>query len=268
MKIIHISDLHYGRTGFLANKLVQRIIDIYADDKEKPPVIITGDLVEEGSRKTMSECRTVLNKLIDNGFDLMVCPGNHDVKKLGGFLESKKLLKRFSLYFHSLLPRGKNIYGDEDNNQPDYPKIFRFGEIFFIGLNTNRTGKKSVPGGMLKASQLRELDELITSIRKEHSNSKLIIFMHHHPFEYEFNINDIITFKEMQLFDRKDFIKVIQGRVDVLLFGHVHENLRLTEEEKKYNIGLIQLSVQSDHDDNKILFNEIDLDSLKVTVRS
>ena len=268
MKIIHISDLHYGRTGKLTNKLVQKIITIYANNSEKPLVIITGDLVEDGSRKTMSACKEELQRLVDNNFDLLVCPGNHDVKKMGGFLESQKLLKRFNLYFHSLFPKGRNICGDEDNNQLEYPKTFRFGDYFFIGLNTNRTSKKSTPGGMLETSQLHELDALITSIQKEHPNSKLVVFMHHHPFEYEFNINNVITFREMQLFDRNDFIKIIQGRVNVLLFGHVHENLRLTEEEKKYNIGLIQLSVQSEHDENKIQFNEIDLDGLKVTARS
>jgi 3',5'-cyclic AMP phosphodiesterase CpdA len=262
MKIIHISDLHYGRTDSKTNDLVCSILNKYSEITEKPLIIITGDLVEDGSRKTMSACKKALQILVDNGFELLICPGNHDVKKRSGFLESKKLSKRFNQVFSSLLPTGRSIFGNKNNNLLDFPIIHQFGYYFFLGLDSNKTGKKSTPGGKLGKAQLSELDKTLIWIKEENPDNKIVIYLHHHPFEYEFNSRNIITFEDMQLFDRKEFHKIIKNRVEALLFGHVHKNQRFQDEEKKYGISLINLSTQSTSIDGNLDFTEFDMDRL------
>ena len=47
------------------------------------------------------------------------------------------------------------------------------------------------------------------------ASRKKVVFLHHHPFDFKFG---------MQLKDRKELQKVIENRIDMILFGHYHNN--------------------------------------------
>lgn len=258
MNIIHISDLHYGATGEKTEKLVDKIINHYKEIEVKPLIINTGDLVEDGKKWQMRKCKKILNRLIDEGFEMLICPGNHDIKN-NGYLPIIKGLKRFDEYFAELLPANSNFYGHEDNNLLDFPIVNNYNEFYFIGLDSNEKQRGIGAKGELGSAQLRELNETIEEIRIANLRAKIIVYLHHNPFRYNINLPWLFDYENMKLIKRKQFLETIKGKIDVLLFGHAHWYDRLVNDEKKYGISLIQLGADSTHKKDKVRFTEIDL---------
>jgi len=67
--------------------------------------------------------------------------------------------------------------------------------------------------GKLGKKQLDNLHKLLYSPAVIGCN-QIIIYLHHHPMDYR---------PFMQLLDSEEFRKVIENKVDILLFGHFHE---------------------------------------------
>ena len=234
MKIIHISDLHYPKTEKTL-KLVEQIIKHYEKLTIKPTVVITGDILESSTRKKhFKEARLILKKLVDDGYLLLLCPGNHDVKfeGLGPMINGGI---RFNNFFSSLLPQDLNLYGEEDNNLLDYPICHHSHNHFFIGLNTLEKERGFGATGELGEEQINELTILLQEIRADNEQANIIIYLHHHPLKFSYRP------ELMKLKDKEELLSAIQG-VNVLLFGHLHHNERFVADEKKYDINIISLA--------------------------
>ena len=255
MKIIHISDLHYGKFSGTDN-LINHIITYYQNERVKPKIILSGDLVDSSlDKKDMGELKIKLKKLTSHDFDLMICPGNHDLKREGATGNPRRNLKVFNKYFKDLLPKGVNYKGEDDNDLLDYPIIHQFNDHFFIGLNSLE-GKPIATRGKLGKNQLKELKNDLARIRKEHNDPKIIVYLHNNPFSFSYK------YKWLKLVDRENFRKIIKD-VNVLLSGHWHSNKRYGSEEKKYNINVIQITGASTAY-NFISWTEIDTSDYSV----
>ncbi len=233
MKIIHISDLHFPETGKTA-LLIEGLLEYYTDEKVKPIVICTGDIIDSPSKKRdFLQAKQTLLKLVEGDFSLLLCPGNHDLKfeGIGPIITG---LNRFNNYFAELLPKGRNFYGEEDNNLSDFPLVHQFEDHFFIGLNSLEDEKGVGATGELGVKQIGELDLVLKEIRSNNEASKIIVYLHHHPLQFEFRP------EFMKLKDKDVFLETIKG-VDVLLFGHLHFNERFAEDETQLEIGCIHL---------------------------
>lgn len=88
IKIIHFSDIHYGR--IVDNKYLEKIVDMI--NKQKPDIVIyTGDFLDKNvnlSDKKIEEINTILSK-IDSTLGNYAVAGNHDMKY---FSDYKKIL--------------------------------------------------------------------------------------------------------------------------------------------------------------------------------
>ncbi len=264
MKILHISDLHYKHTGNRTRELVDKIINQYKNDSSKPVIINSGDLIEKGTRRELSGVKFHMKKLVDEGFDLLLCPGNHDVRRVKGAVKIRKGLSRFNTYLNDLLPKGKNYQGEEDNNLIDFPIVHKYDNYFFIGLDSNKRKRNFTPSGKLGNTQLQELEGLIEDIKDETQDAVITVYLHHNPFRYSINIRNIIHYKQMKLVDRHSFLKIIKNKVDVLLFGHAHWDERYADEEDEYGFKIAQLSAKGTHT-SSLLVNEIDLENFTMT---
>ncbi len=76
MKIIHVSDLHYGKYRQSIKTLFDTIISTYKSKEIKPLVVITGDLVDKPKRDLMNSCKKQLERLKQEGFEMLICHGN------------------------------------------------------------------------------------------------------------------------------------------------------------------------------------------------
>lgn len=256
MKFVHISDLHIGEHATrnqLAVKLVDKILKRYASQREKPLLLITGDFVHDGQQEQYQLAEKVLFRLHNAGFPILMCPGNHDYGKTGlsDDYNSRKLYNEFALKLTTRKsdphPGAQNVH----NGQWNYPLVNRFDNYYFIGLDTMqgvfslswyaRLWQSFTAAGWLGASQLTKLDAAIKQIRQKSPSATIILYMHHHPFQFSFR------FRAMQLHDRNRLHSMIANKVDILLFGHNHVEKRLDQEQRKHGIDVVQVFGTSTH---------------------
>ena len=225
MRILHISDLHIGKEGDgdrwkKAEKLVRKIRREWGNENDKPLVLITGDIVDDGTEAEYIEARRILRPLRRAGFQLAPLPGNHDY----GWNGAPALEKRFTLFTRYRLGiEGRVTY-------PDVP--YADTDVTLITLNSMHAETGFWDGlladGELGPRQREDLDELITGLREERKKShRIVVALHHHPFQFP-DDPPLKKIKERvghRLKDGKKLMRLLSGRIDVLLFGHEHRHV-------------------------------------------
>ena len=245
MKIIHISDLQYqaSTTKDRINIFINKIIDHYASISEKPLIIYTGDLVEDALESEMIEHKAQLKKLTDAGFEMLICPGNHDQKKNGYNARlNDDNLTMFSNIFSDLLPQGKHFYNEDRNDLLSWPLIHQYGSFFFIGLNSNEGMHNNFSAcGKIERKQRMALNQALKDIEYADSNAVIVVYLHHEPFKYTIDtgIPGPFDYQFMKLKKRQKLLGILKGRVNVLLFGHYHKFKRMESSEQELEIDLI-----------------------------
>jgi len=195
MKILHLSDLH---NDFGILKVIQeRYPDHY--------VIFTGDITDNGSQDEYFEALAALWPFKGR---IYLCPGNHDYRMLGNIIVRDK-----ATYFDKILSVPLNQHGFFSGD--NIPVVNRVEDTLFIALDSNL--EMGVPywpfefaSGEIGPKQLEVLDKILGS-----PVSTKVLFMHHHPF--------IRNNPFMFLRDSEKLHRVIEERVDVMLFGHRHD---------------------------------------------
>ena len=203
-KIIHLSDLHVGFAHCQShlNRVVTNLIF-----KKQPAadyvVILSGDLVEDGTRDGLFETALVeVNRLRKAGYGVLVCPGNHDYGT--GSNGDKNLVPKFKEIF----------FGDPSTV---FPKLDIIGTTAFIGLDTMADElhwhDQFLADGELGKPQLKALKGLLDSSKVKACGHR-VVYMHHHPFDPHFGHG---------LNDSRKLGEILAGRIDCLLFGHNHD---------------------------------------------
>ncbi len=203
-KIIHISDLHVGHENCGEN--FRSLIDNIAFLKQPAEnyiVVITGDIVDNANHGEQTEeaCKSV-EQLKAHGYTVLVIPGNHDYGT--GSMGNAKFVDTFKERFY----RSVDI---------TYPKLDIIDEMAFMGLDSTagelHWRDRFLSEGELGEEQLIRLEQMLES--PEVAGLKKVVYLHHHPFD--FNLG-------MQLRDSQHLKKVIENKIDMLLFGHLHRN--------------------------------------------
>jgi predicted MPP superfamily phosphohydrolase len=199
-KIIHLSDLHIGYADCFdkAETIVRNIIK--REKTEGTVVIITGDIVDKGaSKEDLVAGLKLLAELRGNGFTVLLCPGNHDYGT--GYLNSKKTAENF-----------RKIYLPEVSG---FPRLDVIGNVAFIGLDSTAGElewyNRYFAEGKLGRVQRMALENIMDDPAIK--NKIKVVYLHHHPIHF---------IPLMLLWDRLRLKKIIGGRVDILLFGHLH----------------------------------------------
>lgn len=203
-KIIHLSDLHIGHEdcGVRFRTIIDNLT-LIKQPAQNYIIVITGDIVENANQsEQIDEAVDALQQFEKNGYKVLVIPGNHDYGT--GGLGNRKFVSLFK----------KKYYGDTGIT---YPKTDIIDEIAFIGLDSNagelHWHDRFFSQGELGRHQLKRLrtildDPAIAILKK-------VVYLHHHPFDFKFG---------MQLKNNNDFKKVIENRIDAILFGHYHNS--------------------------------------------
>ena len=251
MKIIHLSDLHIGKSDNLekSNVVTDWILD-NKDTHQSSVVIISGDLVDDGQTWQMELARDMIGRLRKDGYKVLAAPGNHDYGP-DGYRESFESQENFNLLISGV---------------KDFPAIFYIeGQaIILLDSMAEEMRKMEIWGaqGYLGAKQLAELDKLLDDLAKNPAVENIVLVMHHHPFDYLFyhGLRDHADLKAVISRRRKG-----PPRVNVLLFGHKHLEHRFNDpddnKEELFGIDLIYASGQTVErkSDGKMVLPVIDL---------
>lgn len=201
-KIIHLSDLHVGHED--CGEKFRTIIDNINFLKQPAKnyiIVITGDIVDNGNHPDfVDQAFEAIEQLKADGYTVLVIPGNHDYGT--GTLGNKELVGFFK----------ERYYKDGGIT---YPKLDIIDKIAFIGLDSTAEElhwhDRILSEGELGRDQLNRLNEILK--KPGLSKLKKVVYMHHHPFDFKLG---------MELKDKHNLQKVIENRIDMLLFGHYH----------------------------------------------
>jgi 3',5'-cyclic AMP phosphodiesterase CpdA len=200
--IVHISDIHFGRTDDKAvRELVSSVHEIRPD-----LVSVSGDLTQRARPQEFELARLFLDMLPR---PQIVVPGNHDVP-----------LHNVYARFHAPLDNYLRYITE------DLEPFWTDGEVAVLGLNTARS--LTIKGGRVNEQQVDRVEQTLG----QQGPDVLKILVSHHPFDLPGNY----SYKDLVGRARKAMARFIECRVDVFLAGHYHLSY-CGHTAERYNFG-------------------------------
>jgi 3',5'-cyclic AMP phosphodiesterase CpdA len=149
-RILHISDLHLGRSEASQPLTVLRdLIPGLAPEL----LVVTGDLTHRGRRTELERARTLLSSL---GLPLLAVPGNHDIPYA------------FPTRFTRTRHEWERVLGTTE-------PVYTSDRLAVVGLNSVRPWRQQ--GGALESSQL---DDLASKLDGAFTGALRTVALHHH----------------------------------------------------------------------------------------
>jgi 3',5'-cyclic AMP phosphodiesterase CpdA len=253
IKFIHISDLHIHATERRDNRNCRKVVDFigrhYPD--EKPIVLITGDIVDDGKEVQYQNAVSILKPLVN---------GNHSYGPFGNIYteESQQLFQDYILDKLIKLPEASR-YGTKMEDL--YPMVTIKDNVLFVGLDSvvgNENDFLHFASGEVGEIQREKL----AIILRRNPGRKVVVYFHHHPF-YRNGFKKFV----MEMDDAKEVLRILAGLVDFVCFGHKHEAETWMAEN---NIDWMLASGKTPERNDNYKFQyrevEIDKDSNKVSM--
>ncbi|SDE64489.1 metallophosphoesterase family protein [Limimaricola pyoseonensis] len=186
-RVLHISDLHFGRTrAELLDPLVETINRLAPD-----LVAFSGDLTQRAREGQFRQAAAFIERL---AAPVLAVPGNHDTPIDNPWL---RFVKPFHRYRHIISPELEPDYADE--------------EVALVGVNTvNRWAWQS---GKIGRHTIRRVCDAFAGA----PDGRTHLAMMHHPLEH-----DPGTEKRLMRGARAAVASLGRCGADVVLSGHLH----------------------------------------------
>ncbi|MBI5533956.1 MAG: metallophosphoesterase [Deltaproteobacteria bacterium] len=210
IKLVHISDLHFHQdrkdNTAIHNMLLGVMNEYFLSGTNY--LLVTGDIVDDGDRTQYALAFEALNPF---GRRVLVCPGNHDYGPFGVMYSESS-----AHYFDTMLA-GPLGYRHPYCSKVPMVRILQDGQgskLMTIGVNAvlETSSPFDFSCGEIGESQLEQLSTVLSS--PEYATVPKLVYLHFHPF-----MRDNFT---MKLRDSEAFMTLLDGRVQVLCFGHEH----------------------------------------------
>ena len=237
-KVVHISDVHITNSNKpRITEFFSLIASYYQNSETKPILIITGDIcegdnissvqsaVESSYEIQTSVARKIFGKMRSLGFEICICPGNHDYPPNGDLNNI-----RMTYICDNFIKGFYNITG-----KLSYPIVRSSGKYIFFILDSNagefEGAKKEFWDGSLGDVQLGLLRKKLVKVGK---GQVVFILLHHHPLS---------PAPLCLLSDSKKLMKVIRDSNNeadnsvIVAFGHLHKSARKFT-KRKYGVKL------------------------------
>jgi len=236
VNIIHLTDIHLNINNCNTIDKFKRYCDTIATryDTAQTYIVITGDFADSNDENEIVAEMKLAKEIIDtnlNGFDVFVCPGNHDYSKdFRNFTKNK--IDSFDTIF----------YGNTEKKYPDtisYPNE----KLLFIGLNSMDGAKYKfspfkMAFGKIKKRQREQLEAILTDTTYRHYTK--IVYMHHALYNSKCKAFPKQFLKMHCKFKLKN---ILEENANLLLNGHRHKKFAV----KKYKLQIVESnSLQSE----------------------
>lgn len=210
-KIVHISDIHFGRIDYsVVKRIVETITEIAPD-----LTVVSGDLTQRARSAQFQEARAFLDSLPQ---PQIVVPGNHDIPMHNVFARFVTPLEKYKKYITRDL---EPFYADE--------------EIAAVGINTARS--LTVKDGRINERQIAAVRERLCHLPDE----ILKIVVTHHPFDLPAGHEDKVVGRAQAAMTR-----LADCGADLFLAGHIHvSHIGHTAMRYKLQTGRSALVVQA-----------------------
>jgi len=193
MKIIHLSDLHFGTQRPLVLQKLQAALSAIQPDL----VVVSGDLTQRALEDEFMQARAFLDAL---NVPFLAVPGNHDIPTYN----------LFSRFFTPYKQYKNHIDGD-------LCPVYQTNEALIVGLNSTRP---AVPhwnwaNGAVSAAQCERLKQVFA----DHPPAYWNICVLHHPLCFDVAQTPL----NVKVFGRTRALQALAHvRADIVLTGHTH----------------------------------------------
>lgn len=220
-------DLRYQKEG----------LEAFADKalEEKPDgVILTGDLTLNGEKKSLEELRDIFQPLEEQGIEVCMMPGNHDIfdgwaRSFEGD-EQKRAEQISPENFRQIFSEmGFEKENEQDPNSLSY-KVTINQQTDFYFLDTNKYGNTSstyepITGGRLRDETWKWLEKEMKQTQKEGRQS--LVFMHHNLYKHNEMVYKGYVIDQAE--ELQDFFT--KNKVSGIFSGHIHAQDTMSEEK-------------------------------------
>jgi len=192
-KILHISDLHFGRPYLPeAGEALQWI----APSLEPDVIVVSGDITQRAKAREFDEARRFLDRLPTR--PMLVVPGNHDVPL---YRVAERLVRPHGLYREKI--------------SPDLNPILELDEVVLVGLDST-SPRRAITNGRVHRDQLEHCQRVFAEVKPGVAR---IVVAHHHFAPGPDYLRDRTMPKARRAID----CFVEQG-VEMILGGHLHRS--------------------------------------------
>ena len=190
-RLIHLSDLHFGRVNPDLEAPLLASLHALAPDL----VVVSGDLTQRARPDQFKAARAFLDRI---AAPVLAIPGNHDTPLYNIFL---RLFSPFARYKRYISQDLEPVYTDQ--------------EMIVMGLNT--VNPFAWQRGRLGREARARVSQIMAQ-NAEHSAGQMRIVVLHHPPE-----QDPTTDKKLMKGAREALIALSHCGADVVLSGHLHQ---------------------------------------------
>lgn len=239
-KIVHISDLHFGRENPQLIPLLLEDINFLNPDL----VVISGDFTQRATKKQF----IAANKFISSiPYKLLCVPGNHDISLFN-------LWRRFACTYHRY---HKYIY-------PFLSVSLQEPHLMILGINSTTPFKGK--NGYISPNDLSQIKSFFA---KALPGTTKILIMHHNLIRIAGSHTPIAN-NESVIF------QLLQAKVDIVLSGHLHipyiEEITAGNKQAQHKMYLITsgttMSTRLKGLTNSYNFLELTKDGFSLEIRS
>lgn len=241
--IIHISDLHYGKTH---KDVSEQLVDAFS--KLKPDlVVISGDLTQRAKTKEFESAKSFLQDLKKASLSTFVIPGNHDIEPL--FKPLDRISNPYKNYKEYISSDLEPVYYDK--------------EIAIAAINTVKSS--NIKNGGMSLKQVVKTKAWFSSFPRP----IVKIVVTHHPIDLPLirRAKKLVPIaaEAVKEFSRQD--------VDLYLSGHYHRTSVVTTSDrfaiKNYSAIALQAGTLSIRERGEAQsFNVITIDKQRMTVET
>jgi 3',5'-cyclic AMP phosphodiesterase CpdA len=187
-RILHISDLHFGRTDEVVVAALTRMTCELAPDL----IVVSGDLTQRARTRQFQEARRFLD-----GLDrpMIVVPGNHDVPLENLFDRFVRPLAKYRKYI-----------------MDDLSPTFSDDELAVVGINTARSFTRA--SGRINDQQIDQARQFFRSV----DPNVIKIVVTHHPLDIADNLDGKYLLRRAT----HAIAALAACQADLYLAGHSH----------------------------------------------
>lgn len=192
MRLLHLSDIHFGAHDTAALEALERFLDDHPCDA----TVISGDLTQSGRRHEFDQAASWLPSL---PLPLVIAPGNHDIP-------ARNLIARFSRPFKRF---------ERLQAHAQMSVITALASIHTLRTTQAVQARLNWSHGAISR---RNLDALITAVSSTEPTPWRILACHHPLIDYPDQPVQGNTHRAAMTLER-----LTSAGVNLVLYGHVHQ---------------------------------------------
>lgn len=277
LRILHISDLHFGKDSILADafglevfddflSLMEDTFEIILKEEEVHALIISGDILSKGEKADYNNefLRKIIGFFAEKKIPVIISCGNHDLER--EFIESNKQFDSFVTFIQNNTKQlNTKLFKNFTTNQAMYVYIEECN-TFIISFNSCKHIKLELIDESLKEKYNQE--DLMKFYRKDYLDVGMI---KHRDIKDCFNElrslygNNIVKYSNKIVVSHHSLNsleessisikKLNEENVKLIISGHIHHAKRMLHKEGEiinYSAGSL-LSKKDSRSDNKNL---------------